>query len=530
MGRLSRGCLKCRQRRVRCDEGRPSCLRCIKRKEVCEGYRDDATLTFRYETAKVIEHARVAAAEYPTTRAFPAPRPRSRSADGKSPVAPKGSAGPSPLTPDEAKSLHLPPPYPWLKQTPERSPVQKEDRAVEQFMDKYVMYPCNETSSPGFMEHLPSLFKEVNVEGRYALRWAVRAAAFAEAARDSDGNHVAQRALHCYGEALSALGESLAEPGKTPDDYDLMTIVVLDLFEALFLPDISQVGAHTQGMAQILRLRGSDQLYNPRGWSLFRLAHHRIQKHQLAFNQPALSESTIWLDQLNDEAPFVRIEKNAHEIKQTCETARSLLESVTKDDIPYPHAIKALRELYELDRTASSWRQGPQWYFRTVSTCDLSLDLSLPLLTDDIELHSDVWKAYELNYHRTARIVFHQQLLKVLEAVLAKPDLPESLVLNLHSMMDQSTNVVSALVESVFATVPQSLGDVDRLGHATDARDGIPKCRSIGCYLLLWPIKIIKAPGSAASLEQRDKACSVYERIRDYTGMRSRLGVLSMLP
>ncbi|KAK7956329.1 uncharacterized protein PG986_005551 [Apiospora aurea] len=514
MGRLSRGCFKCRQRRVRCDQGRPSCQRCIKRNEVCDGYRDEATLIFRIfcYSALIGSHR------------------RSRSADGRSrPVSSEGSPDSSSLTPAEATSLlNLPSPCPWLKQTPRNAQVRKEDRAVEQFMDKYVLYPCNETSSPGFLEHLPSLFKEVNVEGRYALRWAVRAAAYAEAARDSEGSHVAQKALHCYGEALSALGESLAEPGKTPDDYDLMAIVVLDLFEALFLPDISKVGAHAQGMAQMLRLRGSDQFYNPRGWSLFRLAHHRIQKHQLAFIQPALGESTIRLDQLNDKVPFVRMEKDAHGIKQRCERARRLLENVMEDGSA--HSVESLQELYELDQTASSWRQGPQWQFRSVSATELSSGLPFPPLTRIVELHGDVWKAYELNYHRTARILFHQQLLKVLEAVLAKPDLPELVVLSLHDMMDRSTTTVCALVESILATVPQSLGDIDHLGRGAEAPNAAPKCRSIGCYLLLWPIKIIKAPDSAASLEQKGKAQSAYERIRDYTGMRSRLGEMGVLP
>jgi hypothetical protein len=34
--------------------------------------------------------------------------------------------------------------------------------------------------------------------------------------------------------SLGALGQSLAEPGKAPDDYDLMTIVMLDIFEVFF--------------------------------------------------------------------------------------------------------------------------------------------------------------------------------------------------------------------------------------------------------------------------------------------------------
>lgn len=123
---------------------------------------------------------------------------------------------------------------PWSK-SPEASGVKEtastEDQAVSNFLSKYVLEPCTESSSPGFLEHLPCLFKDVNVNGRYALRWAVQAAALADQSRKSH-EESATKALECYGRALAALGQSLAEKGKTPDDYDLMTVVILDIFEA----------------------------------------------------------------------------------------------------------------------------------------------------------------------------------------------------------------------------------------------------------------------------------------------------------
>lgn len=42
------------------------------------------------------------------------------------------------------------------------------------------------------------------------------------------------------------------------------------------MPDSLTTGSHAQGMAHILRLRGHAQFYDPRGWGLFRLAHHRL--------------------------------------------------------------------------------------------------------------------------------------------------------------------------------------------------------------------------------------------------------------
>jgi hypothetical protein len=102
---------------------------------------------------------------------------------------------------------------------------------VSEFFEKYVMYPCNNGSSHGFLEHLPSLFEEVKTEGRVALRWAVRAAAYASVSNDQGNKALIDNALQCYGLALAALGESLAEIHAAPDDYTLMTVVVLDLFE-----------------------------------------------------------------------------------------------------------------------------------------------------------------------------------------------------------------------------------------------------------------------------------------------------------
>lgn len=111
---------------------------------------------------------------------------------------------------------------------------QADEEAVAKFIDKYVIYPCVESSSSGFLEHLPSLYKEVNVQGRYALRHAVQAASFADMSGSGCNDASYARALESYGLSLVALERSLSTPGKEPDDYDLMTVVVLDLFEVRF--------------------------------------------------------------------------------------------------------------------------------------------------------------------------------------------------------------------------------------------------------------------------------------------------------
>lgn len=108
------------------------------------------------------------------------------------------------------------------------------EEPVSQFFDKYVLFPCSAVSSTGFLEHLPSLFKESNVQGRYALRWAVQAVAYAEISSKENSRDAAKLAVQLYGKALAALSESLGSQGKPPDDHDLMTVVILDIFEVRY--------------------------------------------------------------------------------------------------------------------------------------------------------------------------------------------------------------------------------------------------------------------------------------------------------
>lgn len=156
-----------------------------------------------------------------------------------------GADDPSNLSYKESSSLGSFTSFPWAKNAPKALEPPAEDWAVSEFFEKYVMYPCNNSSSSGFLEYLPCLFEEVKTDGRQALRWAVRAAAYASLSNDQGNILLGNKSLECYGLALSALAQSLKDPSVKPDDdYILMTIVVLDIFEVshfVSLPEGVQV-------------------------------------------------------------------------------------------------------------------------------------------------------------------------------------------------------------------------------------------------------------------------------------------------
>jgi hypothetical protein len=227
---------------------------------VCEGYRDDATLLFRSENEKVARKVTRQASEHDlrssglssrasatSTQTSAGSRklshassvltasmtlPGASSNSSVPSIAITASAtDPSEIPATVASSLEFSTPYPWAKFVPDAVLPSAEDIAVDQFFEKYVMYPCNQGSSPGFLEHLPSLFREFQTEGRLALRWAVRATAYASLSRDQDNASLGKKALQCYGRSLSALGDALKDVAKPPDDFTLMTVVILDIFE-----------------------------------------------------------------------------------------------------------------------------------------------------------------------------------------------------------------------------------------------------------------------------------------------------------
>ncbi|PVH90098.1 hypothetical protein DM02DRAFT_678808 [Periconia macrospinosa] len=55
-GRPSKGCDPCRAKKVKCDEGKPICIRCSKSGHECK-YRDQADLLFRNQTAFAAQKA-----------------------------------------------------------------------------------------------------------------------------------------------------------------------------------------------------------------------------------------------------------------------------------------------------------------------------------------------------------------------------------------------------------------------------------------------------------------------------------------
>ena len=235
-----------------------------------------------------------------------------------------------------------------------------------------------------------------------------------------------------------------------------------------------------------------------------------------------LAVSEVWLDSLNEELPYVRIEQDNFQIKQTCSRARDLLKSLENLEGNADRILDTIKEMHKLDQIATTWRRGPEWAYKIIHRSEMGRGWSqVPEFPEYVQLHHDVWIAYEWNYHRTARMIMHEHLLECLSKLRSSQSGIDPL--DFDSTEQASLIIIWSLANEILSTIPQSLGDIDHRGRLAESLSRTPKARGVGAYFLLWPIKMIKALKHPTT-EQKRIAQVVFERIREYTGMKSTLG------
>ena len=133
-----------------------------------------------------------------------------------------------------------------------------------------------------------------------------------------------------------------------------------------------------------------------------------------------LSESSAWLDHLNDDVPFVHLEKDALQVNEICQRGRDLVRTLNDHIAATDHILQTIQGMLRLDAEVVGWRQNPKWSSKTLRRDELSGDTSFIVqIPPMIQLHPDIWMAYEWDYHRTARMLLHEQLLNCVDSFLA---------------------------------------------------------------------------------------------------------------
>jgi len=253
--------------------------------------------------------------------------------------------------------------YPWLNEralaeVPEPLKRDLETRAVERFFVNWTLHPSNHGASPGHMHDLPMLYLSAPPD---SILWlAVRAVAFADMRNESAGNVPFYiKARQHYGAALNSTRMMIHNQQDLANDRVLSAILLIDNFELMYMARTDPLGPHSEAIKHIMHSRGKEQLYYPTRFSLWRLAHYRLQYWQTLLHEQPNPEQIAWVSELNTNQPDLRICVDVLHMNTLSAVAKRLVQTIEGTEAiradKFEQARQLAQEMQDLTVRVESW-------------------------------------------------------------------------------------------------------------------------------------------------------------------------------
>jgi hypothetical protein len=204
----SKGCNSCKWRRKKCDEARPSCLRCIKAGRPCGGYEHSALSPFRHHTTPGTQIPTI----LPTT--------------ARKCMLPRRSPLPgTDLFPEDAIPLEV-------------SQAQSNGLALRAFFYDYCIVPTNRHISRGYFAELEMMAYRLGVESD--LVKACLAVSFGAHSKPLNRPQLLRKADLLYQDLLRTFARAIES--RSPSDEPLLGHIatLLGLYQVLILTIIAE--------------------------------------------------------------------------------------------------------------------------------------------------------------------------------------------------------------------------------------------------------------------------------------------------
>ncbi|OAP59194.1 hypothetical protein AYL99_06492 [Fonsecaea erecta] len=251
------------QNGAQCDEKRPECGNCIKRKQQCPGYRNSFDAVHKDETL--------------TTSRKSAPKRQ------------KKVHSPTSDSSDSSISVSNPPSPSHVDRTLDLALFTKPSRNLEMeslcyFFTNYVNIP-RDPSTNIFIEYILPIY--LNTAPSSALAEAINASAINITSMWMNRYVDSYRAREAYAKAVTSLKLLLQDPIEAKADETLATVFMLDFYDSLNRRFVHFVdtGTHQQGAVALLKHRGRDSFNTPLSQRLFNAMRSRHINYSLQFGK-----------------------------------------------------------------------------------------------------------------------------------------------------------------------------------------------------------------------------------------------------
>ncbi|KAL4748115.1 hypothetical protein BDW72DRAFT_181164 [Aspergillus terricola var. indicus] len=530
-GKPSKGCGECRSRKIRCDQGRPSCAQCAKGNRACPGYRDELSLMFRDESQQVVRKARGGTSGRRTKKMTGASKKKEHAvaaSNRKSPSGVSESHSNSSLSPDgslsagkagtptQSSSPSAPSVYttsdiidfndieevklindeqlqlqqlahePWNAQPSWQLTV---NEAVSYFLWHNVwpgeMFMVNfKLKSPG---HPSATLSE---QAQMAALVSVGTAMIARVRRTPDLDRVAAEK---YELATTLLLRAMANDKESRANATLSAVLLLAIYEVITSRSIKSIEKwtmHIIGATGLLQLRGPEHLQSEEGLKLFVQLRFQIiiscLQRGIHVPKDLLECSKI--------AMYLRPQIDAYcdrliVIAGKLSNLRAdLIRTKTLTD-----ANETLSAAYAIEAELLAWvAAGPPDFLYTTYQCS-SLEEWVRMFgnkpfpyNNQYHVYRDLWICHTWNQYRCARIIVCEIILSCFRRLSASsPTMAMSKELQSHCA--RIRNVTRELASDICASAAYHLG----VEGSTASELTVPTnyCY-VGGMLLLWPLTL----------------------------------------
>ncbi|EXJ92863.1 hypothetical protein A1O3_01417 [Capronia epimyces CBS 606.96] len=480
----SGGCKTCRTRRVKCDQTKPHCNNCTRRRQSCPGYGDVFDGAHRNQNNAIVRRMKRQNHPYEVQSTHGTPSSeRSIEQPPSTSEALSRVSGPSPKSPLQwvfysAPTEHLP-----------ETPESERDHATELNLQKLnksaltipgmVKQDPEEASIYFFFHYYSGIINEPHTrpltmlwEPMYLrsssespLRIATAAVTVNIAMMWNYHGCDAGPARRLYAKAISAMRQALSNPSTSTSDELLMTTLIFDLYDSLlahFLPELPQPGKHKRGALALVKHRGTSNFATEVGRELVNVTRQTILGHALAWRKPfppgaeqyfdhsSLSEGKI--QQMDNIAVLLA---NAQSHFWALRRERLLCKDLDHLRLSYEEVIA---EAMRIDGLMVAWQRSityPEWFPLYVQREEVAPTIQAAGFYGN---RCAVWK--HVGYGSTW-ILFYERRLHTLQMIRqAYADEPR-LLENAESraMLAWANSVMQVLADDICEIVPFFLGD-----------------------------------------------------------------------
>ncbi|KAH7233304.1 hypothetical protein BKA59DRAFT_487959 [Fusarium tricinctum] len=494
-GTLSRGCSRCRKRKIKCDGRRPGCKRCELYKAPCPGY--DRPLAFRFHGEPGHSLVREKPGRSTTSRMLTSGEGVTEN-EGRY----EGTRGARAMSRTSGVTVLAP-----------RQPQPSfEDESLAFFLHEYCVQPAPGVFR-GHLDFLEDMYR--GSDHASCIRPATLAVAYMSLSRHYKSSTLYVTARKYYGAALRSINRDLSASSKqTLREETLTSLMLLGIIEDLECQGQNMKAVHMNGIAQLFELVGQKVLANI-STSLYGWIFVQLQVPSLT-SKEGMDCLVIPDAQMDTSNPSMRLALVTTHCGQFYRAAKRITASDQPPLTPAEQRIMLVKVLQQ------GLAIGGELAVIEKDTMPLTLQ---PQQTTDkrpvtpggqslISFNSQ-WTACTWSFFSSCLIVFFTTLYKcsVLLLELSPADGPEK-------KLAQTTAAIAdgALRKTAYmfcSALPYLFGEVDVRGLPL----AVPQRQTVIMYHMVWPLSVLIA--SPHSTPHQVAICQMrLNMVRDVYGVK----------